>query len=122
MSSNIQISGPFIRRFYRLNGGIDAGAPLGGIYSLGRQADNPCYSAAITTGEAVPAPHRRMSLILQNIGTTAPILVWLYPLDQTNSAPTMHLFAGQTVVLDNYNGPVFTDNQYGYLLASETFI
>lgn len=87
MSSNISISSPFIKAFHANTVGTST-----------RAAGNPLFGVAYNT--VVPAPHRRIYLLLQNKGTTE------VDLTLATTGSTLKLFAGQSISLDNYNGPI----------------
>jgi hypothetical protein len=89
----IQISSPFTKRMYSA------------FYNDGRDAGNPAASSAFS--DVVPAPLRRLNTVIQNQGITEIVL----GLEETNSVGDgdagIKLYAGQTISLDNYNGPIW---------------
>lgn len=93
MSNPISISSPFTKKM------------SSGFYSAGRNELSPIASYAYT--ETVPAPLRRLNTVIQNQGTTEVVL----GLDEEGSVLTggvgIKLYAGQTISLDNYNGPIW---------------
>ena len=110
MSSNIQISGPFIKAIYT------------SLYDTGtdRQSNNPLYG--VDFGVPVPVPFRRMNTIIQNQGTTE-VNVGL-DLEQTllYGNPALKLYAGQSISLDNYNGPILVTSAGAFVVTiSESF-
>lgn len=94
MSSNIQISGPFIKQVFTCNA------------ADGRRSNNPLYGIALTA--VVPAPYRRMFVTIQNTneGTGATALVVLDQLDnnELGGYEAIVLQPNQSITLDNYNG------------------
>jgi hypothetical protein len=94
MSSNIQISGPFIKAIYS------------SFYDDGRSANNPVYAAEPTFQVPVPVPFRRINTIIQNQGTEAVLIGLGDGVLFLTGGAGIKLFAGQTISLDNYNGPI----------------
>jgi hypothetical protein len=108
--SNIQISGPFVKSIYT------------SLYDTGtdRQTNNPLY---LTPFEVpVPVPFRRINTIIQNQGTTEVNV----GLDLENTLltgnPALKLYAGQSMSLDNYNGPILITSGGAFVVTiSESF-
>lgn len=92
MSQHIQFSGPFIKQFYCKKTANNE-----------RTADNP--AAAADYADTVPNPLRRVYLFIQNQGT-AQITISLTPDGALGNESSMLLYPGQSVSLDNYNGPI----------------
>jgi len=93
MSKHIQFSGPFVKQFY-----------CKVIATNERSADNP--AAAADYADTVPSPLRRVYLFIQNNGTTN-VTISLTPEGVAPATQSsMILYPGQSVSLDNYNGPI----------------
>jgi len=93
MSSNIQISGPFIKALY------------GSLYPT-RNNNNPVYAITPNLADTVPAPFRRMNTIIQNQGAYE-VQISFEPDAVFGGGQTLKLYVGQTITLDNYNGPIY---------------
>lgn len=102
MSSNITISSPFIRAFHANTSGAST-----------RAAGNPLFGVSYNT--VVPAPQKRIYLLIQNKGTTDVELT----LAATGS--TIKLYPNQSISLDNYNG-AFSVSSYTNVAVIEAFI
>ena len=85
MSSNLQISAPYVPRFYH------ADAVVTGSY------------AEVLARSVVP--EKRVNLILQNQDSTLAIFVRLSAIGDTNSGGIL-IAAGATLSLDSYKGAV----------------
>ena len=110
MSQHISISGPFIKAIYT------------SLYSTGtdRQSNNPLYTVPFTS--PVPSPFRRLNTIIQNTGATEVNL----GLDPEGTllfgSPSLKLYAGQSISLDNYNGPILITSAGAFTTTiSESF-
>ena len=108
--SNIHISGPFTKAIYT------------SLYSTGtdRQSNNPLFTVPLTS--TVPAPFRRINTIIQNQGTTE-VNVGLDPQGTLlTGGPALKLYAGQSISLDNYNGPILITSAGAFVATiSESF-
>lgn len=87
MSQHIIFSSPFNKVFSHLDHTIGTGAPV-----LVRAAISPSQSN-----------NKRVFAFVQNNSTTAIVNVVLNATD-TNG---IHLLAGQSLTLENYNGPIY---------------
>lgn len=111
MSQNIAFSGPFTKAIYT------------SLYATGsgRQENHPLYGTDFAV--VVPSPYRRVNTIIQNQGTDAVNVC----LDPQNSlifgSPAIKLYVGQTMTLDNYNGPIFiiSEGESQVVTISESF-
>lgn len=92
MSNRITYQGPFIKKMYS------------GFYDSGRTADNPLFGIAYNT--VVPSPHRRIYTVIQNQGATDVVLNFETDSGALLQNAGLKLFAGQSISLDNYNGPI----------------
>lgn len=137
MSHALKFSGPFIKKFYSLNDSIhiqDQAPELPAgfkCYWRGGLSPTPIENplAGTFTNLPVSSPIRRVYLILQN-NTNADVPVYLRNdyledagiggINGTPAQPTMIIQKGQTVILENYNGPLLT---YGptAITVSEAF-
>ena len=108
--SNIHISGPFTKAIYT------------SLYSTGsdRQTNNPLYGTDFSS--TVPVPFRRINTIIQNQGITE-VNVGLDPEETLLSGgPALKLYAGQSISLDNYNGPILITSAGAFVATiSESF-
>lgn len=101
MSSNIQIGSPFLKVFHANS--VGTGTRLTG---------NPAFGVAYT--QPVPAPLRRIALVIQNKGATD------VDLTLASTGSTLKLFAGQSISLDNYNGS-FNVSSFTNIAVLESF-
>ena len=92
---NTTFSGPFTKTFYGNSRNIGAGPNS-------RTADNPAFPTPYSS--TVPNPLRRIYLVIQNIGTTEVDINFTSNGSDPNR-PVIKLYAGQSISLDNYNGP-----------------
>lgn len=92
MSHAIKFSGPFVKQMYS------------GFYTGGRTDANPLSGIAYSA--TVPTPHRRIYTVIQNQGTTDVVLNFETDGSALLQNAGLKLFAGQSISLDNYNGPI----------------
>lgn len=98
--SDIEYSGPFIKKFYS------------STYAGGRGADNPAFGTAFNV--TVPVGMKRVYLLLQN-STAGEINVTF---GDTNGVALL-LYAGQSATFDNFNTAITSSN--GALKIFEAF-
>jgi hypothetical protein len=110
MSHAMKFSGPFVKSIYT------------SLYDSGtdRQSNNPLYNTPFEV--PVPSPFRRINTIIQNQGTTEVNV----GLDLENTIlygqPSLKLYAGQSMSLDNYNGPIMITSAGAFVVTiSESF-
>jgi hypothetical protein len=108
MSTHIKISGPFIKQMH-----------TGGYPN--RPADSPLYAIAPTYNTFVPAPHRRINTIIQNQGLNEVTLGFDEDGGVLLGDAGIKLFAGQTMMLDNYNGPIHAIGDMINVTITESF-
>lgn len=87
---SIDYTGPFIKKAYHVQ--LVAGVPT-------REASNPAFGTAFS--DTVPAPLRRVLLVVQNQGT-ADIDLTLGP----GSGLKLKVYVGQSISWENFNGGV----------------
>ena len=111
--SNIHISGPFTKAIYT------------SLYDDGRLSNNPLFATETDFEVTVPVPFRRINAIIQNQGTETVILGFDEGANLLTLELGIKLDAGQTLALDNYNGPIHAINGgaegTSLLVISESF-
>jgi hypothetical protein len=109
MSSNIQFAGPFVKNIFST------------VYGESRSAKNPANSVGFEVN--IPSPLRRANTIIQNQGLVEVVIGLDQYSDVTDGDPGIKLISGQTISLDNYNGPITVYDAVGtsIIVISESF-